>query len=45
MQLLAVVTDPKSMERILRHLGEATEPPKRELSQGTALLEEPRAAP
>jgi hypothetical protein len=34
MKLLAVVTDPKSMERILRHLGEATEPPKREPARG-----------
>jgi hypothetical protein len=34
MKLLAVVTDPKSMERILRHLREATEPPKREPARG-----------
>jgi hypothetical protein len=29
MKLLAVVTKPKSIERILRHLGEPTEPPTR----------------
>jgi hypothetical protein len=30
MKLLAVITDPRSIERMLRHLGEPTEPPARE---------------
>jgi hypothetical protein len=34
MKLLAVVTDPKSIQRMLRHLGEATEPPTREPARG-----------
>jgi hypothetical protein len=34
MKLLAVVTEPKSIERILRHLGEPTEPPKRAPARG-----------
>jgi hypothetical protein len=34
MKLLAVVTEPKSIERMLRHLGEATEPPAREPARG-----------
>jgi hypothetical protein len=34
MKLLAVVTEAKSIQRMLRHLGEATEPPAREPARG-----------
>jgi hypothetical protein len=34
MKLLAMVTDPKPIARILRHLGEPTEPPAREPARG-----------
>ena len=34
MKLLAMVTEPKSIRRMLRHLGEPTEPPVREPARG-----------
>jgi hypothetical protein len=34
MKLLAVVTEAKSIQRMLRHVGEATEPPAREPARG-----------
>jgi hypothetical protein len=34
MKLLAMVTEPKSIRRLLRHLGEPTEPPAREPARG-----------
>jgi hypothetical protein len=34
MKLLAVVTEAKPIRRMLRHLGEATEPPVREPARG-----------
>jgi len=34
MKLLAVVTEAKSVRRMLRHLGEASEPPQREPARG-----------
>jgi hypothetical protein len=34
MKLLAVVTEAKAIRRMLRHLGEATEPPVREPARG-----------
>ena len=34
MKLLAVVTDATSIQRMLRHLGEATDPPAREPARG-----------
>jgi Putative transposase len=34
MKLLALVTDPKSIRRLLRHLGEPTEAPPREPARG-----------
>ncbi len=34
MQLVAMVTDPRSIQRMLRHLGEPTDPPVREPARG-----------
>ena len=34
MKLVAIVTDPGSIKRVLRHLGEPTDPPAREPARG-----------